>query len=87
MFVTDPEAPGDISEERLRRLYGLSQGEARVAAALARGHSLEEAARTLRLSINNARAHLKRVFAKTRVSRQAELVRLLLLGPAQLRRP
>jgi DNA-binding CsgD family transcriptional regulator len=85
LFVRDPEALTDVPEERLRRLYRLSRGEARLAAALAQGNSLEEAARALGLSTNNARAYLKRIFDKTGVNRQVELIRLLLVGPAQLR--
>jgi DNA-binding CsgD family transcriptional regulator len=46
------------------------------------GCPVEEAADQLGVSVNTAKTHLKRVFAKTGVTRQAELVYLLLTGPA-----
>jgi DNA-binding CsgD family transcriptional regulator len=66
----------------LCELHGLTPAEARLAAALVRGFSLEEAAAELVISRNTARTHLKRVFAKTGTCRQGELISLLLSGPA-----
>lgn len=64
--------------ERVAAMHGLTRAEARLAALLAKGISLEEIAETLSISVQTARSQLKAVFGKTGVSRQAELVALLL---------
>jgi DNA-binding CsgD family transcriptional regulator len=72
----------DSNEARLSDLYGLTRAESRLAAKLAQGRSLEEAASMLNITIETARSYSKRVLSKTGAKRQSELVRLLLLGPA-----
>lgn len=80
------EAP--IGDERraeaLMQLYGLSRKEALLGVALANGQSLIDAARTVGLTIETARNYSKRIFAKTDTHGQADLVRLILTGPASL---
>jgi DNA-binding CsgD family transcriptional regulator len=49
-----------------------------VAGELVAGRTLAQTSRRLGIRPETARTHLKRVFSKTGVSRQAELVRLLL---------
>lgn len=66
--------------QQLAALYGLTRAEARLAAKLAEGLSLEDAAEALTVSINTARCQLSMAFQKTGVRRQAELVALLLTG-------
>ena len=77
VFVSSCGGPR-LSPERIAALHGLTRAEARLAALLAKGSSLEEAAATLSVSIGTVRSHLKAIFAKTGTSRQAELVALLL---------
>jgi len=67
-----------LRTETLSALYGFTNAEAKLASLLADGLSLENAANTLGVSIQTVRSQLKAVFAKTQVSRQAELVALLL---------
>ena len=86
IFVTDPEIPLDSNEQHLRELYALTAGEARLASWLLQGKSVEEAAAAMGITVNTARAYLKRIYNKTGVRRQPELVRLLLLGLPRLRR-
>ena len=62
----------------------LQQAEAVLALKLARGLSLAEISATQNISQHTSRAQLKSVFAKTGVSRQAELVRLVLKSVASL---
>lgn len=86
IFVTDPDMSihsGNL--EQLRALYSLTHGEARVAAWLLQGKSVEEAAAAMGITVNTARAYLKRIYQKTGVRRQPELIRLLLLGLPRLR--
>jgi DNA-binding CsgD family transcriptional regulator/PAS domain-containing protein len=68
----------------IQKLFGLTPKEAILALRLAGGDSLQEASETLGISTNTARAHLRSIFAKTGVDRQAKLVRVLLKSVAML---
>jgi len=85
IFVSDPELPANSNEQHLRDLYALTAVEARLAARLAHGESVDTAAAEMGLSVNTARAYVKRIYHKTGVRRQSELVRLVLVGLTQLR--
>ena len=61
----------------LRLLFDLTPAEARLTRLLVEGKSQTEAGALLGITANTARTHLRRVFGKTGVTRQAELVRLL----------
>ncbi|HUG60623.1 MAG TPA: helix-turn-helix transcriptional regulator, partial [Methylomirabilota bacterium] len=65
----------------LETLFDLTPREATLARAIIAGQSLEEAARSLNIAISTARVHLKGVFQKTGVDRQASLVSKLSLFP------
>lgn len=82
VFLGDPGYAVEIDQPRLCELYGLTRAEARVAALLANGYRLEETAESLGLVYETARKHLKHVFGKTGTDRQAELIRMLVTGPA-----
>jgi DNA-binding CsgD family transcriptional regulator/GAF domain-containing protein len=84
VFIADPEQGPRVGPEVLRRLYGLTSAEARLAIRLAQGDRLEDAAQALGIAIGTARNQLAQVFAKTDTHRQAELVRRVLAGIAQL---
>jgi DNA-binding CsgD family transcriptional regulator len=74
--VTDPAATRpDVT--LLRRLLGLTQAEAALAAELAAGAPLAAAARARGISHETARTHMKAILAKTGCSRQADVARLL----------
>jgi DNA-binding CsgD family transcriptional regulator len=85
LFVSDPEEQFETAHETLERLYGLTHAEARITVLLSQGKPLAEAAEILGIGTGTARAHLKHVFGKTGTRRQAELVRLVVTGPAHLR--
>jgi DNA-binding NarL/FixJ family response regulator len=78
VHLADPDAPPCPSPDTIGRLYGLTPAEARLAAALAGGATVEEAAGALGVTLGSARTYLKTVFSKLGVSRQTELVRLVL---------
>lgn len=61
----------------LAALFDLSPAEAKLAAALASGLSLDAAAAASGVTVKSARTYLERIFAKTGTHRQAELVALL----------
>ncbi len=84
VFVSDPERAQETPQQILARLYRLTPAEARLAQAVMAGEGLPRVAEGLGISITTARSHLKRLFDKTGTRRQAELVALLLKGPAGL---
>lgn len=61
----------------IRRLFGLTDAEARLAWALVSGESVAEFAAARAVSINTARVQLTSLLRKTMTRRQAELVALL----------
>ena len=77
VFVRGQSAPQGNTLRLLERLHGLTAAEARVALRIARGQSSREVAATLRISVNTVRAHLRAVFGKTGVTRQAQLASLV----------
>jgi len=78
VFVTDPERAPDPKVRVLEQLLQLTTAEARLAKSLAGGKTLQSFAEEAGVSLNTARSHLKQIFAKTGVSRQADLVRIVL---------
>jgi DNA-binding CsgD family transcriptional regulator len=80
IFISDPDMPLGGNERRLRELYALTAVEARLASRLSQGQSVEEAAMAMGVTVNTARAYLKRIYSKLGVRRQSDLIRRLLLG-------
>jgi DNA-binding CsgD family transcriptional regulator len=74
LTLYDQDLGLEVDESVLSKLYGLTRGEAALAAHLLRGKSIEEAAELLFVSPHTARTHLKRIFMKTDTHRQTELV-------------
>jgi DNA-binding NarL/FixJ family response regulator len=85
IFLSDPDDQVDIDEDVLRGLYELTRVEARLALGLVRGQQLDELATETKVSVHTVRSQLKQVFRKTDTNRQADLVKLLLTGPAAIR--
>jgi len=86
VFISDPNLQQPISVDNLVSVYSLTPSEAQVAISLANGHSIDEIARSSSHSAHTIRSQLKSVFRKTGVSRQSELIKLLLTGPFAQRR-
>jgi DNA-binding CsgD family transcriptional regulator/PAS domain-containing protein len=84
VFVSDPDLQESTSCQILGELFALTPAEANLATLLARGLSLAQVSDAQAISQHTARAQLKSIFAKTGVSRQAELVRLVLKSVASL---
>lgn len=84
IFISDPEQSGAASQQALTQLFGLTRAEAALATLLTRGLALQEAAAELQISPHTARAQLRSIFSKTGVTRQAELIRLLVKSVAAL---
>lgn len=80
LFITRDDPKDAPAARILADMFGLTVSESHLAAALAKGHSLEEAAIECGITKSSARTYLKGVFAKVGVSRQAELIRKLVLS-------
>ncbi|MCW6530220.1 LuxR C-terminal-related transcriptional regulator [Sphingomonas sp. MMSM20] len=77
IFIADSEAQFGIPEDLFRSLFGLTRAEAAVAALLAKGMSVDEAAGRLGVYVSTVRSHLRSIFSKTGAARQSELVHLI----------
>ena len=84
VYIRDPEATTEVENDLVRQLFDLTPAEASLARRLAAGLSLEDAASSLAISRNTARAHLRSIFSKSGITRQTELVRLMLNSAAML---
>jgi DNA-binding CsgD family transcriptional regulator len=80
IFLRDPDAAAEPAHDIARQLFDFTPAEAQLAIELLNGLSLDEAAGKLGILRNTGRAHLRAIFSKTGVTRQSELVRVLLNG-------
>jgi DNA-binding CsgD family transcriptional regulator len=78
LVVSDPDARPAPSARLLQEAYDLTPAEAALAARLAAGSSLQQAAEALDIGANTAKTQLKAIFAKLEVDRQAALVQRVL---------
>ena len=78
IVIADPEREPNLPGEILRANYGLTPAEFRLAAKIASGKSLQQAAEELGISYKTVRSQLAVIFRKTSTARQGELVKLLL---------
>jgi DNA-binding CsgD family transcriptional regulator len=84
VFLDVPGATGRVCPSTAMALYGLTRTQARLAAALANGATLQQTAGDLGIAPGTARTHLKAVFQKTGTRRQPDLVALLLSDASAL---
>lgn len=86
-FLCDPDVQTKAPREVMRQVFEFTPSEANLAMEIANGLSIDEAAEVLNIRRNTARTHLRAIFAKAGVTRQAELVRLVLNGIIGLSAP
>ncbi len=77
VLVNEIGRPARSDWQILKRALGLTPAEARLAAHLATGESLESVAEAVGITKETARSTVKSIFQKTDTHRQAELVALL----------
>ena len=70
-----------LVEDILRSLYRLSRTEAKVTARLVKSPHLEAVAKSLGITYNTARTHLKRIYSKTNTNRISSLIHMIINGP------
>lgn len=84
LYLTDPESEPVAAESLLQSLFGLTKSEARLTTLLVDGHTLAGAALRMEITEGSARVYSKRIFAKMGVSRQTDLVKMVLNSVAVL---
>jgi DNA-binding CsgD family transcriptional regulator len=87
VVIVRPLPDAERIARRVRRLYGLTEAEARVAAALALGETVEQIAVAHGVRVSTVRAQVRSIFEKTGVHRQTDLVRLALNGGSLFLKP
>lgn len=77
VFISNSQGVKKISAATLKELFGLTDSEAKVAAYLANGNTLNEAAECLSVSINTAKTHARNIYEKTGVNKQTKFIQLV----------
>lgn len=80
--IFDERSPKKPDADILKASFGLTNAETRLALLLAAGSTIADATEKLCVSRHTVRAHLRALFEKVGVSRQADLVRKIISGPA-----
>lgn len=76
LVIADPDAAWSAASELLQATFGLSPAEIRVVEAAIVPTSLTDLARTLGISVNTTKTHLRGVYSKTGVSSRHGLLDL-----------
>lgn len=85
LYLCDPESALNLSGDALRKLYNMTPAEARVAIALVNGLSPREISERHCVSIETVRSQLKSIYSKMGVSKQQDVIRVLLSGRIEAR--
>ena len=78
VLLVDPASPRRIDPALLKDLLGLTTAESQVATMLAEGYTIRQIAAATGRSEGTIRWHVKHIFGKLGVSRQVELVQLVM---------
>ena len=78
VFINDPAALQLPDAARLSALFWLTPAQAKVALEFSAGGTYAQVARRQRIAVDTVRSHIREIYAKTRVNREADLVRLVL---------
>lgn len=84
IFCSDPQDAARELSPTLQAIYRMTPAEAQLTEAVVNGRSLKEYAQARSVSINTVRTQLQAAAEKAGAKRQADLVRIILRGPAVL---
>ena len=84
IVISDLSQQRSMASQLLKSTYGLTPAELKIAAGLAAGKTQDDLCQVLSVSLATVKTHTQRIFQKTGVSRQAELLRLIFGLPAVL---
>lgn len=82
LYLSNSRSPVETPEELLQQLFGLTAREAAVLHALVEGDLPKAIAKRLGIGPETIKTHMQHIMQATGVSRQAELVKLVLSSPA-----
>ncbi len=77
LFVTCIKNRGDCALAAIAECFGLTPAETRTLHHFVGGGTVADAGHALAVSENTVKTHLQNIFAKTRSSRQAQLIKLI----------
>ncbi len=83
IIIYDTLALGFPDPSFLSQTFQFTPQENKIALLLSKSLDLKEIAKELEISLHTVRTHLKHIYSKTNISRQAELIKLLLSLPKQ----
>jgi len=86
IMVADPLDKLEVDETQFPALLGLTPMQSRVAAFLTSGDTVQSISATLHLSPETVRWHIKQILGRLGLSRQADIIRLVLSTPGALKR-
>jgi len=78
VFVASADGKPSLGVDAVAQTFDLTRAEAQVLELLAKGQTLAQVAAELGIAETTAKTHLMHIFSKTGVSRQADLVRLVM---------
>ena len=78
VLIIEPGPRSHVDSGMVAAMLGLTPAEGRVAALLAAGHTVRRIALMTGTKENSVRSHVKRIYSKRGISRQTDLVRLVL---------
>jgi DNA-binding CsgD family transcriptional regulator/PAS domain-containing protein len=84
LCIVDPLSDISAGVGMACEMHGLTQAEIRLAKHLVAGLTLTDAAVAAHIQEQTARAYLRQIFSKMGVSRQAEMVRVILAGVVRI---
>lgn len=84
LFIAHSGKPPRLTANALMSMFGFTPSESLIAVALVEGQNPAEIAASLSIAQTTVAFHMRNIFQKTGVSRQASLVALLLTSPASL---
>jgi DNA-binding CsgD family transcriptional regulator len=85
VFCSDPQVVVARLNARLVEIYGMTPAEARLVEALAMGKTLKDFSEERSIAVATARTQLASAGTKVGAKRQADIVRIVLTGPAVLK--
>lgn len=82
--ISDQQERVQSAEQLVAKLFRLTKSEARLAVLLADGQTMSEAATDMGITEGSVRTYTKRIYEKTDIKRQSDLIRLIYRSVALL---
>ena len=79
IFIDNPAERFEWRGDHVAKIFKLTGAEMRLLLALLEGHSLQSATENFGVALPTTKTHLQRIFSKTGTSRQADLIRKVVM--------